>query len=279
MDIFTPVQQALLPMSDGELKSLAESCGVSHGTLVKIKYRNTTNPRVRTAEKVYEYLFEGGEMTDAFQIVRDLEKAVSEYTGAPSVVAVNSCSSALLMSIAWYVESASRVQFGSRRPISPPVIEIPKKTYVSVPAAIIHAGGIPKFRDEEWIGAYRLKPLPVWDAARLFTAGMFHGLVTEGMGMVCVSFHHSKILGDTQGGAILHNCGTAVDNWLRRARFDGRTEGVAPQDDVFDIVGYHAYMSPDVAARLLWKMPKIPPFNEPLPNDPYPDLSLMPAFK
>jgi len=96
--------------------------------------------------------------------------------------------------------------------------------------------------------------------------------------MWCVSFHTSKILGDSQGGAILHDNAEA-DAWLRRARFDGRTEGVAPKDDNFDMVGWHAYMSPDVAARLLWKLSVLPKHNEPLPNDDYPDLSQHEAFR
>jgi dTDP-4-amino-4,6-dideoxygalactose transaminase len=95
--------------------------------------------------------------------------------------------------------------------------------------------------------------------------------------MQCVSFHHSKILGDTQGGAILHDDPEA-DKWLRRARFDGRTEGVAPKDDDI-MLGYHCYMSPDVAARLLWKLSKLPLHNADLPNDDYPDLSQIQAFK
>jgi dTDP-4-amino-4,6-dideoxygalactose transaminase len=34
---------------------------------------------------------------NAFQVVRDFEKAVAEYTGAPYCVAVNSCTMALLL--------------------------------------------------------------------------------------------------------------------------------------------------------------------------------------
>ena len=96
--------------------------------------------------------------------------------------------------------------------------------------------------------------------------------------MICCSFHASKTLGDTQAGCILHDNHEA-DAWLRRARFDGRTEGVAPKDDTFTQIGYHCYMSPDVAARLLLKLAVLPKHNEPLPNDDYPDLSTMEIFK
>ena len=96
--------------------------------------------------------------------------------------------------------------------------------------------------------------------------------------MLCVSFHASKILADTQGGCILHDDPEA-DAWLRRARFDGRTEGVAPKDDEFRQIGWHCYMSNDVAARLLLKLSVLPRNNAPLPNDDYPDLSKMEIFR
>ena len=144
---------------------------------------------------------------------------------------------------------------------------------MSVPQSIIHAGGSPVFRDEDWLGEYRLKPTTVWDSARKFTSGMYMPDRFQ-----CVSFHASKILGDTQGGAILHD-NPEADAWFRRARFDGRTEGVAPKDDTFDMVGWHCYMSPDVAARLLLKLSVLPKHNAPLPNDEYPDLSTIEAFK
>jgi len=154
-----------------------------------------------------------------------------------------------------------------------PIIEIPKRTYVGVPYSILNAGCVPAFRDQDWLGSYQLKPFPVWDCARLFTSGMY-----ERGTFLCVSFHQSKVLADSQGGAILHDSAEA-DEWLRRARFDGRKEGVAPKDDKFTQPAWHAYLSPDVAARLLWKLSKLPRHNDPLPNDEYPDLSLLPVFQ
>lgn len=204
-------------------------------------------------------------MKNPFDIVREFEAALCEYTGAPYAVAVNSCTMALLLAVKWHLD---------RQPNWPiPEISIPKRTYVSVPMSIIHAGGRVVFRDEDWKGMYHLRPLPVWDSARAFHRGMYFG-----DNMICVSFHTTKILGDTQGGAILHN-NPAADNWFRRMRFDGRTEGVAPIDDDFNCIGYHCYISPDVATRLLWKLHSLPAYNDPLPNSDYPDLSLLEIFK
>ena len=149
--------------------------------------------------------------------------------------------------------------------------------------SIINAGAWPVFRDDEWRGAYMLDPLPVWDCARLFTENMYIHPGPRSGQMQCVSFHASKTLGDSQGGAILHDDQEA-DEWLRRARFDGRREGVAPKDDTDLMLGWHCYLSPDVAARLLWKLSVLPRHNDPLPwgpgtNSDYPDLSQMECFK
>lgn len=227
-----------------------------------------------------------------YQVVRDFEAALCEYTGAKYAVTTNSCTMALLLAVKWHLRAGRQY----REVVTPGGghamawendvrVEIPKRTYISVPQSIIHAGGRPVFRDANWSGMYQLAPLPVWDSARWFTSGMYdfpwrmRGILERKAGeMVCVSFHASKTLGDTQGGAILHDNDEA-DAWLRRARFDGRTEGVAPKDDTFNQVGWHCYLSNDVAARLLLKLSVLPKHNEPLPNDQYPDLSTMEIFK
>ena len=217
---------------------------------------------------------------DPHAVTCQFENAVANYCGAPYCVSTNSCTMALLLAVAW--ELWGRTGFTPRTDPQAvrPSIEIPKRTYISVPMSIIHAGGRPVFRDEQWIGGYQLKPLPIIDSARWFTSGMYSTRqALDGAGvMMCLSFHASKICGDTQGGAILHDSAEA-DHWLRKARFDGRTEGFAPKDDTFDVIGWHCYLSPDVAARLLWKLSVLPKQNEPLPNDDYPDLSEMGIFR
>lgn len=225
-------------------------------------------------------------MKNPYQIVRDFEQAVADYTGAPFVVAVNSCTSALMLAVAWHLRDRAFIRERNQNDghevvetIARPPISIPMRTYISVPKAIIHAGGWPTFREDDWHGAYQLKPLPVLDCARRFTSNMYGGTLWANHGqMQCVSFQASKILADTQGGAILHD-NPEADIWLRRARFDGRTEGVAPKDDTFTQIGWHCYMSNDVAARLLLKLHSLPRHNADLPNDPYPDLSAMDIFK
>lgn len=233
------------------------------------------------------------------QVTKDFEQAICDYTGAPYAVAVNSCTMALALAVAWHLKDIPtplnlarpnrHLKFGRGQvEVIQPVISIPKRTYVSVAMAIVHAGGWPEFRDEDWNGTYQLKPLPIWDCARYFTSGMHktrkaiypkEKITFDMTGqMACVSFHASKTLGLEQGGAILHDDPEA-DAWFRRARFDGRTEGVAPKDDKFDMVGWHCYLNPSTAAQGILRLHSLPRHNAPLPNDEYPDLSLMEIFK
>ena len=224
-----------------------------------------------------------------FKVVQDFESALCEYTGAPYAVTTTSCTMALLLAVAWELWGKTGFKQRTDPQAVRPAIEIPKHTYVGVPMSIIHAGGRPTFRDEEWRGAYQLKPLPIWDSARFFTRSLYRGIthgghVRDGQGqMACVSFHWSKTLGIQQGGAILHDDPEA-DRWLRMARFDGRQEGVTPKDQKDWIIGHHCYMSPEVAAEGLVRLHHLPRHNEPLPWGPgtdsdYPALDELDIFK
>lgn len=198
-----------------------------------------------------------------YAVTQQLEQELSAYTGARYAVAVNSGTAAIILACEWH--------FNHRWEGIP---SIPRRTYVSVPMAIRRAGADKvRFHDEVWRGAYQLRPYPIWDSARRFTSDMY--LVGQ---FQCVSFSSSKILGIEQGGAILHDSPEA-DKWFRRMRFDGRTEGVSPHEDTFDLVGHHCIMLPSIAAQLILKLHFLPKHNEDLPHYDYPDLSKHPAFQ
>lgn len=201
-------------------------------------------------------------MCDPHKVTREFEAALCEYTGAKYAVTTTSCTQAILMALAW------RVFNGLSGCVS-----MPRLSYVGVPAAIRNAGLQVCFRDEDWQGEYHIFSTTVFDSARRFTSGMY----IPGA-MQCVSFHWSKILGLSQGGAILHD-NPEADAWLRRARFDGRTEGVDPKDDQVQYPSWHAYLSPEVAAHGLMKLSLLPKHNPDLPRSNYPDLSKLEAFK
>jgi len=174
------------------------------------------------------------------KITEDFEKAISDYTGAPYVVALDNMSNALFLAL--YYEDIK----GSE-------IIIPSRTYPSVPCEIIHAGGKVKFEqvDSTTIkGAYQLKPTKVWDSALRFTTDMYMPNTH-----MCVSFtgpyKHLKL---SKGGAILTDDYKAY-LWFKRARFSGRRE-CSYHDDYFDMLGWNFYMIPELAARGLHMMPQ-----------------------
>ena len=229
-------------------------------------------------------------MTNPFQVVKDFEAALCDYTGAPYCVTTTSCTMALLLAVAWWMRGEAEwptAKSSHERELKSNLqIEIPKRTYVGVPMSIIHAGGRPTFRDEDWIGMYELKPLNIWDSARWLAGRIWehpHPGPERNQQMICLSFHWAKHCGIQQGGAILH-ADKAADKWLRMARFDGRQEGVHPKDQKHWIVGHHAYMSPETAAAGLVRLALLPQNNAPLPWGPgtdsdYPDLSKMEIFR
>jgi dTDP-4-amino-4,6-dideoxygalactose transaminase len=210
-----------------------------------------------------------GDTGSPHDITRTFERALCAYTGAKYAVTTTSCTMAIQIALAWLRHTK---HFES--PYT--CILMPRLSYVGVPAAILNAGyRCIQFCDDDWQGEYEFGAdgAGVWDSARRFTSGMFRPGA-----MQCVSFHTTKILADSQGGAILHDDDEA-DAWLRRARFDGRTEGVDAKVDQVQYPSWHAYMSPDVAARLLWKLQGLPKHNPDLLRSDYSDLSLQEAFK
>lgn len=233
-------------------------------------------------------------MSNPYDVVLQFEQALCEYTGAKYAVTTTSCTMALLIAVSWFMNKLPKGMW--EYPEARPEIEIPKHTYVGVPMSIVNAGGKPIFREDKWEAGYQLSQLPVWDYARWFTSDMFNHITASEVlkrretyprdfsKMLCVSFHHSKTLGlAAHGGAILHDNDEA-DEWLRRARFDGRKEGVAPKDDTFPMIGFHAYMTPATAAEGLMRLAVLPKHNEPLPWGPgtssdYVDLSKLEIFK
>ena len=192
---------------------------------------------------------------NAYQVVKDFERAIAEFTGAPFAVAVESCSAALFLSCLYCkVKDIKEVI-------------IPKFTYPSVPATIINAGSRVAFRDNEWQshGYYLLWNTLIIDSAKNLSRNMYVPHY-----FMCLSFHSKKPLGIGRGGMILTDDKKAVE-WFRLARFDGRHE-CALSDDKLAMVGWDMYITPAQAARGLELLQWLP--NENItPPEPYQDLS------
>ena len=193
-----------------------------------------------------------------YKIVRMFEEEIAEYTGAPYAISVDSCTNALFL-VCKYNEVKE--------------VTIPSKTYLSVPQSILHSGGSVRFEDIKWKGIYQLKPYPIYDAAKRFTSNMY----ISGSYM-CLSFHIKKHLKISKGGMILTDDADAV-SWLKKARYEGRSEKLYHQDDI-EMLGWNMYMTPQQASHGLSLMQNIPLHNEDLgENDGYRDLTEFSIFK
>jgi hypothetical protein len=215
------------------------------------------------------------------KITEDFEKELARYTGAPYVICVDNQSNGLFLALYYWLN----VKKGKDNIFTPPlIIDVPKRTYPSVPCEVIHAGAKVRFTEvigETIKGAYQLAPTNVWDSALRFTADMY---IPDSM--MCVSFtgayKHFKL---SKGGAILLDDLDAY-NWLKKARFSGRSECSYHEDD-FDenpVIGWNFYMMPELSARGLllinqfYNTDGTKKHNEDL-ELPYPDLSKFKIWK
>ena len=177
---------------------------------------------------------------DPWDVVDAFEKMVAEYAGSKYAVAVDNCTNAIFLCLK-YLNPKQKI------------IDLPAKTYVSVPQIVIHAGYQPHFVDYEWDGMYQLGSTPIIDSATQFKKGMY--LPNYYM---CLSFHLKKILNIGKGGMILTDDENAY-KWFKKARYEGRDITVKYDDDNIDMLGWNMYMPPEQAAygiELFLKLPE-----------------------
>ena len=181
-------------------------------------------------------------LNNPYIVVKLFEDELCNYTGARYAVCVDSCTNAIFLCCKYLkVES----------------VTIPRKTYLSVPQAIINASGNVNLEDIKWKGQYQLKPYPIFDSALRFSSNMY----VSGT-FVCLSFHYKKHLPIGKGGAILTDDYEAY-NWLKKIRYEGRSE-TSYWNDTINEVGYNMYMTPCEAAIGLSLMQNMNTHNEDL---------------
>jgi dTDP-4-amino-4,6-dideoxygalactose transaminase len=195
-----------------------------------------------------------------YKIVQMFEEEIAEYTGSLYAVALDSCTNAIFLCLKYlHVEGTK--------------IEVPKRTYLSVPMSVIHAGAIPEFIDLEWSGIYQLKPTLVYDAAKRLTSNMYIR-----NSFMCLSFHIKKLLSIGKGGMILADDHDAV-SWFKKARYEGRNEKFYKEDNI-QMLGWNMYMTPQQAAHGLALMQQYPQYVPDMGEaGGYNDLTLNSVFK
>ena len=181
--------------------------------------------------------------TDPWDAVSIFEKELGKYTGARHVVALDSCSNSIFLCLKYLG-------------ITDQVIELPARTYSSVPMQIIHSGNRVRFVDKKWWGDYQIGDTPIVDCATRLLYNMYRPYT-----YTCVSFHHRKILKLGRGGAILTDDDAFAD-WCRPMIYDGRHKYTQYDSDTLACIGYHMYMTPEDALRALKLLLALPRHND-----------------
>ena len=187
-----------------------------------------------------------------FERITEFENMLSEYTGAPYVVATDCCTHALELCF---------------RRKKPEHVTFTSFTYLSIPMMLHKIDQPFAYLDHDkqvWEGEYKFHNSNIWDSARLLTPMMYR----EGQ-MQCLSFGYDKPLEIGRGGAIL------LDDFedyyiLKHMSYDGRDLNISPwQEQKNFLLGFHYKMTieeAEIGMRLL---------NEHLPTcleKDYPDL-------
>jgi dTDP-4-amino-4,6-dideoxygalactose transaminase len=197
----------------------------------------------------------------SFDTVTKFENRIAEFFGSKYAIAVDSCTHG--------IELALRYQNEKK-------ISVPKRTYLSVPFLAEKLNIEREWRDDDWEDYYWLNysDKKIIDAAVLWKKNSYIDNT-----FMCVSFQYQKHLSLGRGGVIL------LDNEndahiLKKMSYDGRLPNIPWRDQDIDCVGYHYYMTPEIAQLGLDKI------DDAIKNKPkkwkvsdWPDLTEMKIFK
>lgn len=193
-----------------------------------------------------------------FNVVTEFEKEVAEFFGAPYAVAVDSCTHGVELALR-YTKATTMVS--------------PHRTYLSIPFLAEKLGITRTWQDIEWTDYYYVTP-NVIDAAVLWKPGSY--VKNTFMG---ISFQFQKHLSLGRGGILLMDNKEAAIQ-IKKMSYDGRLPNIPWRDQDIDTLGYHYYMTPEIAQLGLDKIPKaIDTIPKQWVITDWPDLTQMKIFK
>jgi len=203
-------------------------------------------------------------IVDPWDHVTKFETTIAEYAGSKYAIACDSNSNAIRL-VLHYLNIVGEI------------LDIPARTYVSVPNQIILSGNKPKFIDKTWEGYYYIGETNIIDSACAF----FKGMYTDLNSYMILSFHHRKILNIGTGGMILTN-DERFNVWARPMIYDGRHKYKMYGEDEFECIGWHMYMTPEQAkiGMEIFMSDKIQDYNQPCgSSNTYKDLREQKIYK
>ena len=173
----------------------------------------------------------------SFDTVKQLENRIAEFFGSPYAVAVDCCTHGVELCLRHQKVGA---------------ITVPRRTYISIPFLTAKLDLSLEWRDEEWQDYYKVNhgSRSIYDAAVLWKKDSY----IPGSFM-CLSFQFQKHLSLGRGGMIL--CDNKEDAIkLKKMTYDGRLPDIPWRDQDIDTIGYHYYMTPEIAQIGLDKLDK-----------------------
>jgi len=197
----------------------------------------------------------------SFNVIDEFEKRIAEFYGAPYAVAVDCCTHGVELCLRYT---------GVKK------INVPKRTYISIPFLANKLGIDLVWRDESWVDYYVLnhEDVQIIDAAVLWRKGSYIPNT-----LMSVSFQFRKHLSLGRGGVILTDNKESF-NELKKMSYDGRLPDVPWRDQNITTMGYHYYMTPETAQLGLDKL------DDAIKKEPHqwsvgdwPDLTEMSVFK
>ena len=194
-----------------------------------------------------------------FEYILEFEKKISQFYNAPYAVATDCCTHA--------VELCLRYEGYNN-------IIVPTHTYISVPFTLRKLNLNWKFEYQEWKDFYYLGNTNIIDAAVYWKQ---NGYIENTY--MCLSFQYKKHLSLGRGGAILLQNKEDYDI-LKKMSYDGRDVLKPWAEQDISIMGYHYYMTPEIAITGLEKMQEVkqnPPKKWSYID--YPNLTKMTVFK
>lgn len=194
-----------------------------------------------------------------FNAVTDFEKLIASWFGAPYSVATDSCTHA--------VELCLRLK-------NIKTTTCPTNTYLSIPMTLTKLDITYKWTDVTWKDFYELGNSDIIDAAVLWKKNSY----ISGKYM-CLSFQYRKHLGLGRGGMILLDNAEDYERLIKMC-YDGRERSSTWATQDISMLGYHYYMTPEVAQQGIDKFNKvkdIPPKQWSYLD--YPNISNMTVFR
>ena len=196
-----------------------------------------------------------------FNVVSEFEEKIASFFGSPYAIAVDSCTHGIELCLRYTKETK---------------INIPNRTYLSVPFLAEKMGLEREWRNEDWESYYTLNSgdKRIIDAAVLWRKNSYIPNT-----YMCVSFQYQKHLSLGRGGIILLD-NEEDYNILKKMSYDGRLPNTPWRYQDIDTIGYHYYMTPETAKLGLDKLEQAidtPPKKWHVTD--WPDLTLMSVFK